>query len=67
MHNEAHTDNDLIPTVLAAEILGRSASTVNRMAASHRLPYAAKVPGLRGGYLFRRADVERLAAERRTA
>ena len=35
------------------------------MADDGRLNPAVKIPGLRGAYLFERADVERLAAERR--
>lgn len=47
----------------AAAILGCSRSTIARMARIGRLKPSRKLPGLRGPYLFRRADVEKLRDE----
>ncbi len=44
-------------------MLGRSVPTVNRYALSGRLPFAQKLPGDRGAYLFHRADVEAFNVE----
>lgn len=63
MSNAAHMASnlpDLITTAEVAEILGKSVPTVNRWAAEGRLQPAQKLPGQRGAYLFRRADVEAL-------
>jgi hypothetical protein len=54
---------DLIGTVEAATILGKSPRTVKRLAFTGKLPAALKMTGDTGAYLFHRADVERLAAE----
>jgi len=51
----------------AAAILDCSVWTVNRLAASGGLKHSQKLPGLRGQWLFRRTDVERLAASRAKA
>lgn len=59
--NNAHAD--LVSVVDAARILNRGIATVNRWAATGRLPTTAKAPGLRGARLFDRRDVEALAAE----
>lgn len=56
MHN-----TDLIPTAEVAAILGKEVRTVHRMVERRELTPAVKTPGLRGAYLFRREDVERLA------
>jgi excisionase family DNA binding protein len=55
---------DLVNVAEAAKILGYSRRTIARMAADGRLTAAHKLPGLRGDYLFQRADVERLATTR---
>ena len=55
----------LIGTQQAAKILSVDVRTVHRMTDDGRLTPAAKVPGRTGAFLFNRADVERLAAERR--
>lgn len=55
---------DLMPTSEVAERLGEQVRQVIRLAQTGRLPYAVKTPGLRGAYLFHRADVERFARER---
>lgn len=47
-----------------ARLLGMSVPTVNRRARVGDLPVQAKAPGTRGAYLFDRAAVEALAAER---
>lgn len=54
----------LIPTAEAVHILGVNVKTVTRWAADGTLPYAQKLPGLRGPYLFDAATVERFKAER---
>lgn len=48
-------------------ILGVSARTVIRRAEAGELPYIRKLPGPNGDYLFRRAVVERAAAEQAKA
>jgi excisionase family DNA binding protein len=47
----------------AAERLGVTTRTIGRWARDGRLPPARKFLGLRGPYLFERAEVERVAAE----
>jgi hypothetical protein len=60
---------DLIGTVEAAEILGVERSTITRWSDSRlkpeerRLTVALRLGGPTGAMLFRRADVEALAAE----
>lgn len=55
--------DELIGSVEAARILGRSPRTVHRMVGSGELEPAVVAPGGRAGvYLFRRADVERVKA-----
>jgi len=49
---------DLIGTVEAAELIGRSVPHMKRLAASGRVPPALKMPGRTGAYLFDRAVVE---------
>lgn len=58
-----HPD-DLLTATQAGDILGRSYRTVLRLADDGLLPIAHKLPGVNGAHLFRRGDVERLAAER---
>lgn len=55
---------DLVTSPQAAQILGVSARTVQRMADADEnpLPVAQKLPGKNGAYLFRRADVLARAA-----
>lgn len=55
---------DLLSTAEAAAIVGVSVRTLNRMADDGRVVAAAKAPGLRGGYLYDPAEVERVALER---
>lgn len=47
-----------------ARALRMSVPTVTRLARSGDLPVVVKAPGSRGAYLFDRAAVEQLAAER---
>lgn len=60
MHNDS--PSALIPTAVVCAELNVTASTVSRWVAAGRLTPAAKAPGLRGGYLFTRADVDALKA-----
>lgn len=55
---------ELLTTRQAAEVLGESISTVTRLANLGTLTTYAKAPGVRGARLFRRSDVERVAAKR---
>lgn len=55
---------ETISTAETAAMLGMSVSQINRLAAAGDLPVIAKAPGIRGAYLFDRADVERILAER---
>lgn len=48
----------------ACELLGVNRSTLVRMVKGDRLTPAMKLPGASGAYVFDRADVEALAAER---
>lgn len=66
MHNEAHTDADLVTTADVARILGKDVSTVNRMVARGDLTPAIKAPGKRGAHLFTKSSVDALL-EQRTA
>lgn len=52
----------LVTTVQAAEITGKSWRTIIRLVERGQLTPAQKLPGLRGAFLFDRADVEALAA-----
>lgn len=58
------------PTITVAEaaaILAVNRKTVLRRVAAGILKPTQKLPGETGAYLFDRAEVERLAAERRSA
>lgn len=54
--------DELIMGPEAGQILGKSGRTIARMAATGQLPYAMKLPGPKGAYLFRRSAIEALAA-----
>ncbi len=41
-------------------MLNKDVSTILRLAKSGKLPYAVKIPGKTGAYLFHRKDIERL-------
>lgn len=53
----------LIGTAEAAELLNCHPRTVKRWAQIGKLRHAVKMPGHTGAYLFRAADVARLAKE----
>ena len=55
-------NTELLTSPQAGAILGKSARTVQRMADAGDLPYAHKLPGPNGAYLFRRSEVEALLA-----
>lgn len=60
----AQTKTDLIGSVEAARILGKSPRTVHRMVDAGELTPVMVAPGgFKGAYLFDRADVERVKAE----
>jgi excisionase family DNA binding protein len=52
---------DLIPTKDAAAMLGLHVSTVVRRVQAGEIPYAVKIPGDTGAYLFDRKVIEKLA------
>jgi excisionase family DNA binding protein len=51
------TTDDLITSTQAGALLGKSGRTVQRMADAGSIPFAQRLPGPNGAYLFRRADV----------
>ena len=55
-----HMPETTITTAEAAEILGKTVATVNRLVLIGRLTPARKLPGKTGAYLFNRKDIERL-------
>jgi excisionase family DNA binding protein len=57
------SDDTYLTSPEAGRLLGKSARTVTRMADAGKLPVAQKLPGPNGAYLFRRSDVEALAAQ----
>lgn len=61
--------NDINPitTKQASEILGEGVRQVIRRVERGELTPVQKLPGIRGAYLFDRADVEALLAERSAA
>jgi len=56
-------NDELLTSTQAGTLLVKSARTVQRMADAGSLPVAQKLPGPNGAYLFRRKDIERLAAD----
>ena len=58
------TDVDLMTTKEVAASIGQSVRQTIRLVERHELPVAKKLPGLRGSYLFRRADVQRFITKR---
>lgn len=56
--------SDLIGSVEAADLLGVDRSVLTRLVQSGRLDRAHKLPGENGAALYRRSDVEALAAAR---
>jgi len=57
------TNTDLVTTLEAAQMLRVSVPTVNRLARAGKLTEVFKLPGLRGGRVFNRADVQALGAQ----
>ena len=62
-NDECYSADELLTTGQVAEILGRSIATVNRYALAGQLPVAAQA----NGRLYRRSDVDVLAASDRAA
>lgn len=60
-------NDDLIGSTEACRILNVDKATLSRWATTGILNSAHKLPGRNGAYLFHRADIETLAAERATA
>ncbi|MFF2454996.1 helix-turn-helix domain-containing protein [Isoptericola sp. NPDC058082] len=59
-----HDDEpELLTSQEVAELLHRDRKTVQRWAAAGKLPYAAKVRGQRGAWLYERRSIERFAEE----
>lgn len=56
---------DLLTTAETADLFGKSVPTINRWAASGRIPVAQKLGGRRGAYLFDRVVIQDLAREAR--
>ena len=55
---------NLLSTKTAAEKIGVSVRTLNRLAEAGKITAAYKGEGKRGGYLYDPAEVERVALER---
>jgi Helix-turn-helix domain len=58
--------DDLIGTSEAAALADVSVPTIKRLAGTDALPYAMKMPGKTGAYLFHRSDVEAFRDSRNT-
>ena len=54
--------SELLTTAQVAARCGRTVATVNRWAATGKLPAAHQLDGIRGARLFAAADVDTLAA-----
>ena len=55
--------DELIISSQVGVILGKSPRTIARLTEQGKIPYESKLPGPNGAYLFRRSDIERMAAE----
>lgn len=55
---------NLVPSAEAAARIGINRATLTRWVASGKITPAYKLDGIRGAYLFRPADVERLVRDR---
>lgn len=63
MHNDlCMPDEPLIGTAEACEVIGIDRSTLTRWVAQEKIRAAQKLPGQSGAYLFRRTEVQRVAA-----
>lgn len=58
------TDELQLTTREAAELLGESVRQTIRRVEAGTLKPSRKLPGIRGAYIFDRADVERILSER---
>lgn len=56
--------DELIISSQVGVILGKSPRTIARLAEQGEIPYASKLLGPNGAYLFRRSDIEAMAAQR---
>lgn len=54
------SNDDLLATVEAAQVIGVERSTLSRWIDSGRITPAHKLPGVNGAHLFRRSEVERV-------
>jgi len=61
------THDALIGSAEACRLLGVSRATLVRSVHAGKITPAQQLPGQSGAYLFTRAEVERVAAERVTA
>ena len=59
--------DDLIGSTETGQILGKTPRTVQRMVTAGILVPVVTLPGKTGAHLFKRAEVEALAAEREKA
>lgn len=57
------SDDTLLTAPEVGALIGKSGRTVARMAKTGALPFAQKIPGPTGAYLFRREDIARLQGE----
>jgi predicted site-specific integrase-resolvase len=62
-----HDNDELIGSADACRILDIHPATLGRWVASGKITAASKLPKKNGAYVFRRAEVERLASELATA
>lgn len=62
-HDAAMAQPDLLTSTEVGRILGCSGRTVQRRADAGVIPIERQLPGPNGAYLFRRSDIEALAAE----
>jgi excisionase family DNA binding protein len=57
------TNDALMTTTEAGQVLGRNSRAVQRLVKKGRLKHALKLAGPNGAYLFDREEVQRVAAE----
>lgn len=57
---ETGSEPELIGVAEAAAIVGVDRRTIHRMVQRGELATASKLPGLRGAYVFNRADIDSL-------
>lgn len=66
MPNAGHmpnTPDELVTSAAVCTELGIDRSTLTRWVQAGRIEPATKLPGLRGAYLFTRAEIDRLKAK----